>query len=261
MRRGLIILFLVAACGSATTQETSTTGVETTTSTAATEASSTTRGTKPRADRSSQSTTSTVGRSAGSSTTTTTGQAGGGEIGSADGFHSNIAVVGCSQTRDAIFGYNALASDERFGSDRSAGYLSGGSIELWAEDFNRKWDMFGQLAGPDNDALWIMICWHFQRSVGADVAMVEKVIDQAFDAIGGSVPVYISGLNDWDPRDICPRGDFPASARLADDVVAAGLALRGPDLGPITRDQTADGCHGNDEGNAVMGAQLIEFFG
>jgi len=185
----------------------------------------------------------------------------GGGVGTAGEVHSNIAVIGCSQTRDAISGYNMLRSDGRFGSDQDAQYLSGASIEVWAQPFNRKWDTFQGLVGPDNDALWMMICWHFQRSAGAGVALVEDVIARGREAIGADVPVYISGLNDWDPRDLCPRGDYPASAALADDVAAAGLAIRGPDLGPLGREHTDDGCHGNREGDALMGEQLIEFFG
>jgi hypothetical protein len=174
---------------------------------------------------------------------------------------ANAAVVGCSQTRDAIFGYNEVATDERFGTSADAQYLGGGSIEAWANAGSRYWRDFDQLAGPDNDAIWLMICWHSVRSVDADVAMVEVVIDEAMRKIGRAVPVYVSGLNDWDPRSLCPRGDFPASAALADDVVAAGLAERGPDLGPLHREHTDDGCHGNRSGNELMGHQLVEFFG
>ena len=174
---------------------------------------------------------------------------------------SSAAVVGCSQTRDAVFGYNEVADDGAFGPSTAAQYLGGGSIEAWANPASRYWRDFDELAGPENDAMWLMICWHAVRSVDADVEMVRSVIDRAIETIGRDVPVYVSGLNDWDPRSLCPRGDFPASVELADAVVAEGLALRGPDLGPLLREHTDDGCHGNRAGNELMGRQLVEFFG
>ncbi len=170
-------------------------------------------------------------------------------------------MIGCSQTRDAIVGYNEVRSDLRFGTDADAQYLSGASIEVWAEPRNRKWETFESLAGSDNDGLLVQICWHAQRSVGADVAMVQDIIDRALEMIGSDVPVYVMGLNDWDPRSLCPRGDYPASAALADEVAAAGLAIRVPDLGPLDPTETDDGCHGNRAGDRLMGGQLADFFG
>ena len=50
--------------------------------------------------------------------------------------------------------------------------------------------------------------------------------------------------------------------RLAvDQLVADGIALPGPVMGPLAEDETIDGCHANEAGMALMGEQLVDFFG
>jgi hypothetical protein len=247
MRRVLVLAILLAACGAAAADRPGT--VPSSTAEASSTSAEPTAATKPAESTVASSTTEAVA-------TTPAARAG-----SAAGDHSHIAVVGCSQTRDAIFGYNALVGDGRFGINDHARYLSGGSIDIWAESGKKKWATFEDLAGSETDALWIMLCWHVQRSPGSDVEAVAGIIETALAAIGRDVPVYVSGLNDWDPRDLCRKADYPASWELADAVVAEGLALLGPNLGPISEEETRDGCHGNDAGNRVMGEQLAAFFG
>jgi hypothetical protein len=50
-------------------------------------------------------------------------------------------------------------------------------------------------------------------------------------------------------------------AEVAAAVVDAGLALPGPVMGPLTEAQTRDGCHANEDGQRILGGQLLEFFG
>ncbi|MGF1665244.1 MAG: hypothetical protein ACFCVC_03115 [Acidimicrobiia bacterium] len=188
-----------------------------------------------------------------------TNQAAGGPAAST---YRRIAVVGCSQTRDAVHGFNAVADAPIFGSDQDQEYLSAGTIDRWAANSGH-WRRFATLHGGDADidAVWIMVCWHVRNTEpSTSVETVERIIDRAQEVIGHTVPVFVSGLNDWDPRSICPKADWVASWTLADQVVAAGLAERGPELGPITETQTTDGCHGTAEGNAVMGTQVASFF-
>lgn len=171
-------------------------------------------------------------------------------------------MIGCSQTRDAVAGYNAVSDADLFGPTEGFRYLSGGSIERWAEGDPRYWRGFESRTDPESDGLWVMLCWHRQRTPGdTDPAVVAGIIDRAFEVIGREVPVYVSGLNGWDPPRICPRGDYPRSWELAEATAAEGMALLGPDLGPLAESQTRDGCHGNDEGNRLMGEQVQAFFG
>jgi hypothetical protein len=176
--------------------------------------------------------------------------------------YERIAVVGCSQTRDAVHGFNAIGDVPIFGSDQDQEYLSAGTIDRWAANGGH-WRRFAALHGGDADveAVWIMLCWHVRNTdPSTSVETVGYIIDRAHEVIGHDVPVFVSGLNDWNPRAICPKADWASSWALADEAVAAGLAERGPELGPITEEQTTDGCHGTTEGNAVMGAQLASFF-
>jgi hypothetical protein len=176
--------------------------------------------------------------------------------------YQRVAVIGCSQTRDAVHGYNATDRSPVFGSDLDQEYLSGGTIERWAAN-GAHWRRFASLhrAEAGVDAVWIMLCWHVRSTPPTiSVDTVEQIIERAHEVIGHETAVFVSGLNDWDPRSSCPKGDWERSLALADAAVMAGFAERGPALGPITQLQTTDGCHGNSEGNRLMGAQLASFF-
>jgi len=179
------------------------------------------------------------------------------------GVYSDVAVVGCSQTRDAMVGYMALTDRGILGDRGETRYLSGGSIEKWTTQTDNPfyWDEFTNWNGQESDALWIQVCWATNGSRRTTVDDMAYVVSTALDVIGRDVPVFISGLNDWDPRDLCSRGDYELSWDMAESAVAAGLGLIGPDPGVITRNLTDDGCHGNDEGDAFMGQAILDFFG
>lgn len=180
------------------------------------------------------------------------------------GRYANVAVVGCSQTRDAMAGYAALNDGDWgiFGGREEARYLSGGSIERWtSQGDDRYWDEFARWNGAETDALWIQVCWATNGSQRTTVDHMGEVVARAFEIIGHEVPVFISGLNDWDPRDLCPRGDYELSWQLAEEAVAAGYGALGPDPGTLTPDLTDDGCHGNEAGDEFMGGPVAEFFG
>jgi hypothetical protein len=180
------------------------------------------------------------------------------------GVYQSVAVVGCSQTRDAMAGYADLHGGDWgiFGGREEARYLSGGSIERWtSQGDDRYWDEFATWNGPETDALWIQVCWASNGSQRTTVDHMGEVVERAFEIIGHQVPVFISGLNDWSPRDMCPRGDYLLSWDLAEAAVAAGYGAIGPDPGIVTEDLTDDGCHGNDAGDRFMGGPLVDFFG
>ena len=179
------------------------------------------------------------------------------------GVYSDVAVVGCSQTRDAMVGYMALTDRGILGDRGEARYLSGGSIERWTTQTDNPfyWDEFANWNGPESDALWIQVCWATNGSRRTTTDDMAYVVATALDIIGRDVPVFISGLNDWDPRDLCTRGDYELSWQLAEAAVAAGFGVIGPDPGVITPDLTDDGCHGNEAGDAFMGEAVLDFFG
>ncbi|MGH8874853.1 MAG: hypothetical protein ACRDVM_06320, partial [Acidimicrobiia bacterium] len=50
------------------------------------------------------------------------------------------------------------------------------------------------------------------------------------------------------------------------EVVVSSLAaddhvLEGPTMGPLTMAETTDGCHLNEQGELILGRQLLAFFG
>ena len=53
----------------------------------------------------------------------------------------------------------------------------------------------------------------------------------------------------------------PLLQQIADELVAAGVVLEGPVMGPLTRAETRDGCHANEAGQVILGRQLLDFFG
>jgi hypothetical protein len=70
-------------------------------------------------------------------------------------------------------------------------------------------------------------------------------------------PSYAAGHTCQIAGDIGPE----KMADIAAELVATEGLLPGPELGPIGGDETRDGCHANDAGQAVLGEQLLEFFG
>ena len=78
---------------------------------------------------------------------------------SVPGVYSDVAVVGCSQTRDAMFGYFELSDRGILGDRGEARYLSGGSIERWTTQSDNPfyWDEFARWNGAESDAVWIQV--------------------------------------------------------------------------------------------------------
>ena len=88
-------------------------------------------------------------------------------------------------------------------------------------------------------------------------AQMDAVLEQLYARDPG-VPVYLSWLMSYSFEG-CAQVDWEAEERLLDYGASLGL-LTGPVTGPLSSDQTKDGCHPNGAGSALVGAQLIEFF-
>lgn len=178
---------------------------------------------------------------------------------------ATVGYIGCSNTWKTVEGYhNFAAGSNIWEADQKYG---GGDVVTWASDLsnnNPYWAEFAKLyaAHPKPKTLWIQFCVKsfstYDQAYNASIAM----INEAQRRVPG-VPIYVSGLNDFTPLDICqnsgPSGTT-YSRQIADVISSNGIALKGPVLSALTKQQTTDGCHPNDEGETILGAELKSFF-
>ncbi len=176
-----------------------------------------------------------------------------------------VGYIGCSNTWQTVAGYHDFAGGSNiWEADPNYG---GGDVVSWANDTSNKnsyWAEFAKLyAGhPETKTLWIQFCVKNFSTYDESYASALTVINEAKRRVPG-VTIYVSGLNDFTPLDICqnsgPSGTT-FSRQIAAAISSSGVALKGPVLTALTREQTSDGCHPNDAGRAILGAQLKGFF-
>ncbi|MEO7191355.1 MAG: hypothetical protein ABI051_09895 [Vicinamibacterales bacterium] len=176
-----------------------------------------------------------------------------------------VGYIGCSNTWQTVAGYHDFAGGTHiWESDPNYG---GGDVVSWGSqtsNSNSYWSEFAKLyAGhPETKTLWIQICVKSFSTYDQAYSAAIIVIDEAKRRVPGAT-IYVSGLNDFSPLDICqnsgPSGTT-FSRQIADAISSSGLALKGPVLTALTRQQTTDGCHPNDQGRAILGAELKSFF-
>jgi hypothetical protein len=175
-------------------------------------------------------------------------------------------AVGCSQTIDAVEGYELVGGRASWPHGALAGY-AGGHLLTWANPQDSRWDVF-QAALDANGAtvVWLEICIEgrtnpapSQSDLDAGRAVVTEIRRRA-----PGTTVVVSAMNEYRGI-VCglsgPAG--PAVARaIADSLVRAGVASAGPEVGPLSSGTTeSDGCHANDAGKRLQGQQLRDFFG
>jgi hypothetical protein len=184
--------------------------------------------------------------------------------------YESIGVVGCSNTRQHVEGYTSVSDADKFWPAGNLA-ISGGTLATWAanlSDTNPYWANFSSnLATHGADAVWMQMCIR-----GKEASSTGMTVDQqndVTDVIGeiqrrtGGVPVYISPLNDYAENDCAATGPYgvPNAVELADWASASGLAMRGPDTGPLDHSQLAkDLCHLNDIGLMVVAEPMVDFF-
>ena len=177
-----------------------------------------------------------------------------------------IGYVGCSMTMNAVNGAHILGSNLFWYPINEIG---GGGPAQWGGNLSNTskwWSAFDQsLAAQPVKTIWWELCSVSSTASSETYDMAVKVLNEIKRRIPG-VTVYVSSQPDYLPADHeCPiagTGGPERMAALASQLVANGLALQGPVVGPLNYPEETldDGCHGNDAGNDRMGQQLIDFF-
>lgn len=169
-----------------------------------------------------------------------------------------VAYVGSSLTRADTTGYREL------GGRRFESWNSGGcSIDQYLDPDSACWREYDRAVdGRPVGAGLLHICILGVETTTYDD--VRTVLDTFEQRLPAGAPIYTMGLAHYQPADLCGlAGDvIPDVTRAyADQLAADGLAIRAPDLGPLTDDLTLDGCHPDEEGRRRTGQQLLDFFG
>jgi hypothetical protein len=175
-----------------------------------------------------------------------------------------VGFVGCSVTRDAVQGYH-IGGGTRMWFARGISY-GGGSIGRWSRAIGTPsglWRDFTTLLAdnPGTATIWVQLCTSRSSPEDSYDAAV-RVIDELQERVPGA-SVYLSAQPAYDGHDCGiagPTGPQDMQA-IVDQLVADGIGLPGPVVGPLEQGETVDGCHGNEPGMQLMGDQLAEFFG
>ena len=181
------------------------------------------------------------------------------------GVHS-IGYLGCSNTRDSVSGYETTAGNRNLFWNPAYFDTGGGTIEQWANSASSYWTKFGdQLRIYGQPAVvWVQLCENYPKTQNT-----YTEVQQLFTILKQRVPsgaFYLSAINIYNPSTLCsfmgPNGQGETdTVKWRDQAVAAGLALRGPDMGLLTATTTTfDGCHPNTAGESLLGTELFSFF-
>jgi PKD repeat protein len=184
--------------------------------------------------------------------------------------NETIGIVGCSNSRQHIEGYNLVSDLGKFWDPASL-ELGGGTVSNWASDLsdrNPHWaDFAANLQQFGGNAVWLQLCIRDGDASSSGITLEQR--DQVEAVIGeiqrrtGGVTVYISPLNQYVANDCSATGAYgvPNSIELADWASAAGLAQRGPDTGPLDHSQLKkDLCHLGPAGLILVGGQMAGYF-
>lgn len=181
-----------------------------------------------------------------------------------------VGVVGCSNTDQAVVGYTSLSSKDRL----TPGDLGGGTAAIWGNPTHARYPLYWALYDERRPSsgypeTWVQLCLRSSEHGGVfDVVeqdLVTHIVEQIVKRDPG-ITIWISPINFYGGGQVCTATgpDGPAIAGQAADWGAAtfGNVFRGPDLGPLLPEHIGvrDDCHPNEAGEALMGAQLVEFF-
>ena len=212
------------------------------------------------------STSTTHGESA---TTTTSANSSTPPPGGPGGTGTAYGVAGCSNTGQAVNGYTLLTSVGIL----TPGSLGGGSAPKWGDPadsgYNTYWGLYDERRPANGyDGAWVQICLRSGEHNGAfdapEQMWVSHIIEQVKSRDPG-ITIWISPLNFYEGIVCSAAGaDGPAIAAAAADWAASTFAgvQRGPDLGPLKPEHIGvrDDCHPNQEGELLLGSQLVAFF-
>lgn len=180
-----------------------------------------------------------------------------------------IGVVGCSNTRQHAGGYGTVSVEDKMWPESAIQRYGGGSLTSWLNNKNDKFFKIFDAAYATHgaDTIYVQLCIRAEEASSTGMTATQQA--QVTDLLArirerdANFVIYLSPLNFFSEEDCGATGDFgqPNSVELADWAAEQGLALRGPDTGPLNHDQLAgDLCHLNEEGRAVVGQQLVDFF-
>lgn len=247
-RNALVVLALVAvACSSGATAATTSTTVAPTTTSSATPSTVATTTTTAVPD---PTTTSTVVR-----------QEGDPVAGQLDG---TVGYVGCSMSQNSVEGYEAVGGTNMWTFRLPYG---GGTIGRWNDALSGRGDYWGGFdkaldLNPNTSVVWWNLCT-VKGSPQDSFENAVAVLDEIETRIPG-VEVYVSAQPPYSGGHVCGLagdGGPELMEQVAQQLIDAGLVQRGPNMGPLSKPETRDGCHANEDGQAVLGRQLLDFFG
>ncbi len=177
---------------------------------------------------------------------------------------NQIGYVGCSNTQLSVEGYHAVSGNKDLFWPIYNSFSE--SIERWAQNNSDAWQRFGQAERTSGTptVVWVQICEQADRHI-ATYEDVKNTLSNLKQLLPHAV-VYLSPINSFSSLSLCPKiGTDGADGReheinFTDQAVREGLALRGPDLGPLGPGDTKGGCHPNAQGMQKIGTQLVNFF-
>lgn len=168
---------------------------------------------------------------------------------------ATVAVIGCSNTQQAVAGYHRVSSAQTLWSERDLQGYGGKCIIDWANPDNPAWRGFEANLGRYRltNKVWWEFCTHANEGTNESHADAALAILRTKTTL----PVYVSVM-DLTPS--CTRADHAASIALVNHLLTQGVVFAGPVLSPLEEHQTEDGCHPAPEGEEIWGRELSEFF-
>ena len=181
---------------------------------------------------------------------------------------NSIGYIGCSNTEDAVIGYYAVQNRGLFWAPYDT---YGGVVSEWAHLANQQyWANFSKQISTygQPQIVWVNLC-EFAASP-ATFSDVQNMLS-ILRSYTPNANFYVSPLNSYVSGYVCPltgANGVQDTTNLANEAVAAGLALQGPILGPLgpapvgnpAGGTLQNSCHPNTAGEILLGAQLASFF-
>lgn len=182
-----------------------------------------------------------------------------------------VGFMGCSITHNAVDGYNALGGNNFWTMDARIGNYGGGSLSAWYTQL---------LNGAGNKDYWSIlqnnlnqnpntkkIWWELCSSAEANKLTYENVLAvlKKIKKIAPGAEIYVTSMPIFldTTHGICVDNNGPAIIKgFTDKMIQEGKVKAGPVLSSLGETQTmADGCHANEQGQAIWGQNLMDFFG
>ena len=176
-----------------------------------------------------------------------------------------MGFLGCSMTLNAVDGYYTQGGTKLWPTQSTI--YGGGSIGAWANSLTNQskwWGAFNTtLTARPTTVFWFELCTSLNQTPTLDTYAGATTVLTELRRRVPNATVYVSAQPSYTNGHVCgiAGATGPATAQsIVDQLVANGLALRGPVMGPLASTQTVDGCHATAEGKAIMGNQLVAAF-